>query len=173
MEVIKFKNFPEAYPYFKEDQIPIQKARARAMSTNPKNRTQMREINRKAGLSQKYFDLMALKERKISTTKSNYDTLIRGFMTVNTDVYREKGEGARNGLFADKDSRWFGMTRPAARAIVLDEVFSSFYEEVAEVPKPEQEVVVAQSSNVPNWVLPVVGVSASFGIAYLIHSRSR
>ena len=168
MSVQKFPDFPRAFPHFKEENLPAKRAEALKLTLAAR-----RPINRKIVQSQQYYDLSALKDRSISSTKANYQKLIRGFMSLNFDKYRNKGDGSRKGQFEDKDSRWFGMSRPVARNIILDELFFSGHPESAEVPKPEESASAAEESVLPGWVLPVAGISAALGLAYIVHSKTR
>lgn len=168
MSVQKFKDFPRAFPHFKEEDLPAKRAEARKLKLASR-----RSLNRKIVESQQYYDLSALKDRSISPTKDNYKKLIRGFISLNFDKYRNKGDGSRKSQFEDKDSRWFGMSRPVVRNIILDEAFFSGHSELAEVPKPEEKASVAEESAFPSWFLPVAGISTALGLAYIVHSKTR
>lgn len=168
MSVQKFTDFPRAFPHFKEENLPAKRAEARKLKLAAR-----RSLNQKVVESQQYYDLSALKDRSLSPTKANYKKLIRGFMLLNFDKYRNKGDGSRKGQFEDKDSRWFGMSRPVVRNIILDEAFFSGHSELAEVPKPEETASVAEESVLPGWVLPVAGISAALGLAYVVHSNTK
>lgn len=172
MAIMKFSEFPEAYPHFKEEEIPLKMAQARALLKDKSKIAEVRNINRKALQSRTYFDLVAMRDRGIPTTPKNLGRLTRGFMVFNNKVYREKSEGQQLGFFEDKDSRWFGMTRPTARSIILDEAFPLRHQAPAEVPKPEEMATVAQEG-LPNWVLPTGGIVLALGLAYVIHSQTK
>ena len=172
---MKFSDFPDAFPYFKEEEIPAKEAQAEALLKQAGNllaRKKMQVLNRKVRQSRTYYDLVAMSERGIKPTQNNLDRLRRGYMALNTKVYREKPDEQQRGFFEDKDSRWFGMTRPTARSIVLDELFPLGDRSSAEVPKPEDLAVVAQEG-LPSWVAPTVGITLALGVAYVIHSRTK
>lgn len=172
MAIIKFSEFPEAFPHFKEEDIPFKIAQAKALLKDKSKLAEVRSLNRKAMQSRMYYDLVAMLDRGIPRNPKNLRRLTSGFMTLNNKVYREKSEGLRLGLFKDKDSRWFGMTRPTARSIILDEAFPLRHQAPADVPKPEEMATVAQEG-LPNWVLPTGGIVLALGLAYVIHSQTK
>jgi hypothetical protein len=120
--VIKFREFPEAYPHYAEDRLDAQRTIAKTLLQSSK-RQAGRAINQKIGDSVLYFDLAALKSRGVSPSKANLRSLRSGFFGLNTQVYKEKGEGSRGGVHTDTDSRFFGMSRKEAREILMDELF--------------------------------------------------
>ncbi len=171
---IKFKEFPNAFPHFRESELSAKKAEAGRLLSSRKAlaRKRGRELNRKRVESQTYYDLSALKSRSIPPTKENFDKLIQGFFTRNFDKYRKKGSGARRDVFVDKDSRWFGMSRPTVRDIVMDEIFTASYAEDAKIPTPE-ESTAAQQGALPAWFLLSLGFSAAVALGYALHSRTK
>ena len=167
MSIKTFKGFPEAYPHYPEKDLPSLKTKARILLKTDKRAA--RALNQKIGHSRTYYDLAAIQAHGGSPDKANLDRLNKGFMSQNSTVYQNKGEGSRRGYFTDPDSRWFDMTRPEAREIVLDEILSSKDEGLGNIPNTPQDTVSAQKGGIPSWLVPVGGLLVAVGVGYGIH----
>ena len=166
--VITFLGFPDAYPHFPEPVLRAKRAEARrALADGQVGRA--RELNMKLTASQVYYDLLALQSRGLAADEKSLRRLKKGFMSENTERYRQKGEGARRGLFEDPDSRWYNMTRAVARDIILDEIYASRDEGVAETPVPQGDTTSAEQSAIPSWLLPTGGLLLALGLGYGVH----
>lgn len=164
-----FKGFPAAYPHFPENQISAKRSLAREFSSN-KNFAEAKSLNRKIAAALDYYDLTAISKFDLPANAESLKRLREGFMTQNILPYTEKREGARRGYFDDPDSRWFGMTRPEAREIIIMELFAREDEGSAEVPTPKDRATSAtQLDGVPDWVYPVGGLVLALGIGYGLH----
>lgn len=163
--VTKFPGFPKAYPHFPEPTLQAKRAEARRA---PSIRS-TRELNAKIEASQDYYDLLALQSRGVVTNAKTLSRLQKGFMSENTERYRQKPLGTRGRLFEDPDSRWYNMTRAEARDIILDEIFASRDEGVAETPVPQRDTVSAKQSAIPSWLLPTGGLLLALGLGYGVH----
>ena len=167
--IIRFQRFPDAYPHFPESQLEAKRAEARAF-LDANDTEKAREINRKVGNSQDYYDLSALKSRGLTPSSKSLQRLREGFMSRNTDRYRDKGDGARRGYFDDPDSRWFGMTRAEAREIVLDEIYANRESGEAETPIPSEDASVASTESASGWTSIVVPVVLAIAVGYGVHA---
>jgi hypothetical protein len=170
--VIQFREFPEAYPHYAEDRLDAQRKIAKELLQSSK-RQAGRAINRKIEDSLLYFDLAALKSRGVSPSKANLRSLRSGFFDLNTQIYKEKGEGSRGGIHTDTDSRFFGMSRAEAREILMDELFPErSATEGAEVPTDDTGsggASVASEGLSPIFAIGAVLVTAGlgYGVYYL------
>jgi len=167
MSIQKFKDFPEAYPHYPEKDLPSLKAKSRILLKT--NTRAARALNQKIGHSRTYYDLAAIHEHGGSPDREHLDRLNKGFMSQNSTVYQNKGEGNRRGYFTDPDSRWFGLTRPEAREMILDEILSSKDEGLGNIPTTPSDAASAQGNGMSKWLLPAGGLLVAVGLGYGIH----
>ena len=169
-DVIKvFKGFPDAYPHFPEDQIPSKRALA-LEHLNRGDFASARSLNGKIADSLEFYDLEAMAKFGVPINAKSLGRLRAGFIEQNIAPYKNKGDGARRGYFDDPDSRWFGMTRPEAREIILMELFTRRDEGSAAVPTPTDSTAsAAQTGGIPDWLYPVGGLVLALGIGYGLH----
>jgi hypothetical protein len=167
--ITRFRGFPDAYPHFPESQLAAKRAEARAL-LSAADFGGARDLNEKIGHSRDYYDLSAIAARGLTPSSKSLQRLRKGFMSRNTDRYRDKGDGARRGYFDDPDSRWFGMTRAEAREIVLDEIYANREAGEAETPMPSEDASAASTESASGWAGIVVPVVLAIAVGYGVHA---
>jgi hypothetical protein len=169
MNVLTFSEFPNAKPYYAESALRGLRATAKAYLSRPGGMSKARDLNKKINHSRDYYDLVALKSRSISPTLQNLNKLRNGYIHQNTDLYKNKPEGLKNGMFDDPDSRWFQLSRSEARDIILDEIFTAHTEGSAEIPTPSNVAPAETADSLPGIALTIGTVAASVGLGYALH----